>query len=127
LCDTQDKKIKKKRKVEGKSETTPKLDVMESMIKTLVEKQESMQRKFFESMEKLELERQAKEEQWRKQEATRWTREHELRLQEHALAATRDAALIAFLQKVTGQSVQVTKFSTPPPASAATHTRDSED
>lgn len=125
LCDTQDKKSKKKRKLEGKSETTPKLDVMESMLKTLVEKQESLQRKFFESMEKIELERQAKEEHWRKQEATRWTREHELRLQEHALAATRDAALIAFLQKVTGQSVQVTKFSTPPPASAAT--RESDD
>lgn len=111
LCDnSQDKKSKKKRKMES---GIPKLDVIESMMKTLVEKQESMQRKFFESMEKIELDRQAKEELWRRQEVARWTREHELRVQEHALAATRDAALIGFLQKVTGQTVQLTKFSTP--------------
>jgi exonuclease I len=120
LCDTQDKKNKKKRKLEGSKSETPKLDVIESMMKTLVDKQESMQRKFFESMEKMELERQAKEEQWRQQEVARWTRDHELRLQEHALAAKRDAALISFLQKVTGQSVQIPKFSSAP-------TRDSEE
>lgn len=113
--DTQEKKIKKKRKLDEISGTgtMPKLEVIESMMKTLVDKQESMQRKFFESMEKIELERQAKEETWRKQEVARWTREHELRMQEHALAATRDAALIAFLQKVTGQTVPVAQFSTP--------------
>lgn len=109
LCDTQEKKSKKKRKLEE-----PKLDLIESMMKTLVDKQESMQRKFFESMEKIEKDRQAKEEQWRKQEVARWTREHELRVQEHALAATRDAALISFLQKVTGQTVQISKFTAPP-------------
>ena len=110
--ENQDKKNKKKRKLEAKS-GTPKLEYFEAMMKTLVDKQEAMQRKFFESMEKIEQDRQAKEEAWRRQEAARWTREHELRVQEHTLAVQRDAALISFLQKLTGQNVQLPKFSTP--------------
>jgi hypothetical protein len=126
LCENQDKKNKKKRKLEGKS-GTPKMEHFETMMKSLVDKQEAMQRKFFESMEKIELDRQAKEEAWRRQEVARWTREHELRAQEHASAAQRDSALISFLQKVTGQTIQLPKFSTPLRDPAAPSSRDSEE
>lgn len=120
LCENQEKKNqKKKRKLEGKS-GTPKMEHFETLMKSLVDKQEAMQRKFFESMEKIELDRQAKEEAWRRQEVARWTREHELRAQEHASAAQRDSALISFLQKVTGQTLQLPKF-------AAPSSRDSEE
>ncbi|RVW46703.1 Trihelix transcription factor GT-2 [Vitis vinifera] len=50
-------------------------------------------------------------------------REHDLMAQERALSASRDAAIIAFLQKITGQTIQlpppVTIPAVPPPAPPA--------
>ncbi|CAM6096048.1 unnamed protein product [Calypogeia fissa] len=100
--DEGDKSKKRKRK-EGKM--LSKIIYFEGLLKKLVEKQEAMQRKFLEAIERREQERLAREENWRRQEMARTNKEHELRAQEHALAATRDAALVAFLQKVTGQTL----------------------
>lgn len=101
--------------MEGGKSGTSKLDYFESLMKNLMDKQESMQRKFLEFMERREQDRQVREEAWRRQEIARMAREHELRAQEHALAATRDAALVAFLQKVTGQTLQIPQFPSRPP------------
>lgn len=110
---------KKRKRVEtsGKSGTTTsaKLDFFESLMKNLLDKQESMQKKFLEFMERREQDRQVREEAWRRQEIARLAREHDLRTQEHALAATRDAALVAFLQKVTGQTLQLPQPPSRPP------------
>ncbi|KAH7373495.1 hypothetical protein KP509_17G059500 [Ceratopteris richardii] len=77
----------------------------ESLFEMVIDRQEKMQRKFFEAMEKRESDRMIREEAWRRQEMAMLSREHELRVQEQNSAAARDAALIAFLQKVTGQPV----------------------
>lgn len=118
-ADNQEKTSSKKRKRmtqhEGKSDTSSKLDFFETLMKNLLDKQESMQKKFLEFMERREQDRQVREEAWRRQEIARLAREHDLRTQEHALAATRDAALVAFLQKVTGQTLQLPQFPTRPP------------
>ncbi|XP_057831561.2 trihelix transcription factor DF1 [Cryptomeria japonica] len=79
----------------------------ESLVKQLMERQEELHRKFLEAIERREQERLNREEAWRRQEMARLTRETELRAQEQALANTREAALIAFLQKITGEDIKL--------------------
>ncbi|KAG0557334.1 hypothetical protein KC19_11G121100 [Ceratodon purpureus] len=111
-ADNQGAKNSKKRK---RGAGGSKAEFFESLMKNLVEKQEGMQQKFLEFMERREQERQARDESWRRQEMARVAREHELRVQEQQLAVTRDAALVAFLQKVTGQTLTLPQIPTPSP------------
>ncbi|AQK54015.1 Putative homeodomain-like transcription factor superfamily protein isoform 1 [Zea mays] len=74
----------------------------ERMMKQFTEKQDAMQRVFLETLERCEAERTAREEAWRRQEVARMNREREQLARERAAAASRDAALIAFLQRVGG-------------------------
>ncbi|MCO5552129.1 hypothetical protein L7F22_005639 [Adiantum nelumboides] len=55
-------------------------------------------------MEKRESDRMIRDKTWRRQEMARLSKGHELRLLERSLAATQDAALIAFLEKAKGQT-----------------------
>ncbi|KAF2297538.1 hypothetical protein GH714_025319 [Hevea brasiliensis] len=90
-------------------QTTPKRkrskwkDFLERLTKDVMRKQEELQRKFLETVEKREHERMAREEAWRMQEMARINREHEILIQERTTAAAKDAAVIAFLQKISGQ------------------------
>ncbi|MCO5607139.1 hypothetical protein L7F22_061332 [Adiantum nelumboides] len=79
----------------------------ESLLKQVMEKQEQMQQRFLDALERREQDRMIREEAWKRQEMARMSRENDLRAQERSLAATRDAAIMAFLQKVTGQTVQL--------------------
>ncbi|XP_073031543.1 trihelix transcription factor DF1-like [Primulina eburnea] len=78
-------------------------DFVESLMKEVVHKQEELQKKFLETLEKRERDRMAREEAWRIQETARMNREHDLMVQERSIAAAKDAAVIAFLQKVSEQ------------------------
>ncbi|CAH2067647.1 unnamed protein product [Thlaspi arvense] len=95
---------KKKRKRKWK-------EFFERLMKQVVDKQEELQRKFLEAVEKREHERMAREESWRVQEVARINREHEILAQERSMSAAKDAAVMAFLQKLSekpnpqGQSV----------------------
>lgn len=73
-------------------------------MKEVVEKQEALQMKFLETLENREKDRSAREEAWRVQETARMNREHEILVRERSMAAAKDAALIAFLRKVTDQN-----------------------
>ncbi|KAL6527504.1 hypothetical protein OROGR_016594 [Orobanche gracilis] len=78
-------------------------DFFERLMKDVIHKQEDLQKKFLDALEKRERNRMAREEAWRVQEMDRMNREHELLVQERSIAAAKDAAVIAFLQKVTEQ------------------------
>ncbi|KDP42994.1 hypothetical protein JCGZ_25180 [Jatropha curcas] len=78
-------------------------DFFEKLTKDVIKKQVVLQNKFLETIERLEQERIAREEAWRLQEMTRINREHEILIQERTTAAAKDAAVIAFLQKISGQ------------------------
>ncbi|KAG8378124.1 hypothetical protein BUALT_Bualt08G0105500 [Buddleja alternifolia] len=78
-------------------------DYFERLMKEVVHKQEELQKKFLDTLEKRERERATREEAWRAQEMARMNREHDLLVQERSIAAAKDAAVIAFLQKVTDQ------------------------
>lgn len=85
----------------------------ESLVKQVMGHQEELHRKFLEALERREQERLNREETWKRQEMARLNRETELRAQEHALASTREAAIVAFLQKITGQNVNLPTSATP--------------
>ncbi|EOA34932.1 hypothetical protein CARUB_v10020016mg [Capsella rubella] len=75
-------------------------DFFERLMKQVVDKQEDLQRKFLEAVEKREHERLVREESWRVQEIARINREHEILAQERSMSAAKDAAVMAFLQKL---------------------------
>ncbi|XP_062226291.1 trihelix transcription factor GTL1-like isoform X2 [Phragmites australis] len=100
---SQDRLGKRKRSGGGSKKM---MSFFEGLMQQVVERQEEMQRRFLETMEKREAERAAREEAWRRQEVARLNREQEQLAQERAAAASRDAAIIAFLQRIGGQSVQ---------------------
>ncbi|XP_039022073.1 trihelix transcription factor GT-2-like isoform X2 [Hibiscus syriacus] len=84
----------------------------ERLMKQVVQEQEEMQKKFLEALEKREQERMVREDARRTQEIARINRERELLAQERSIAAAKDAALMAFLQKLSDQQ-------NPPPVTAA--------
>ncbi|XP_065046948.1 trihelix transcription factor DF1-like [Musa acuminata AAA Group] len=79
----------------------------ESLVKQLMDHQEGLHRKFLEVMERREQERTSREEAWRKQEAAKSSREAAARAQERALASSREAAIVSFLEKITGESLDL--------------------
>ncbi|XAR49652.1 hypothetical protein NMG60_11032917 [Bertholletia excelsa] len=90
-----ERRYKRKRKWEG---------FFERLMKEVMQKQEEMQKRFLETLERRERERMSREEAWRMQEIARMNREHDLLVQERSIAAAKDAAVIAFLQKVSEQN-----------------------
>ncbi|XVF64342.1 hypothetical protein PTKIN_Ptkin09bG0161800 [Pterospermum kingtungense] len=78
-------------------------DFLERLMKEMIQKQEEMHRKFLEAIEKREHQRMVREEAWRMQEITRLNREREILAQERSVAAAKDAAVMAYLQKLTEQ------------------------
>ncbi|XP_038874540.1 trihelix transcription factor GTL1-like isoform X2 [Benincasa hispida] len=86
------------------------MEFFEGLMKQVMEKQEVMQQKFLEAIEKRERDRMVREENWKREEMVRLSQEQERMAQERTISASRDAAIIAFLQKFTGQTIQ---FSAP--------------
>ncbi|OVA07855.1 SANT/Myb domain [Macleaya cordata] len=78
----------------------------ENLMKEVIQKQEMLQKKFMEAIEKHEHQRMVREEQWKMQELVRINREHDILVQERSIAAAKDAAVIAFLQKISSSSSQ---------------------
>lgn len=97
-------------------------DFFERLMKDVVEKQEELQKKFLEAIEKREHERMVREEAWRVQEMARINREREILAQERSIAAAKDAAVMAFLQKISEQQNpghhQVVQYNLPQPQAA---------
>ncbi|KAF0935910.1 hypothetical protein E2562_036661 [Oryza meyeriana var. granulata] len=86
----------------GEGNSRKLMAMFEGMMRQVTEKQDAMQRLFLETLEKWEAERTEREEAWRRKEVIRMNRERDILSQERAAAASRDAALIAFLQRVGG-------------------------
>eukprot|EP01018_Ginkgo_biloba_P022142 Gb_30639 [translate_table: standard] len=80
---------------------------LENMVKQTMDHQETLQKKFLEAIEKRDQERLMREEAWKRQEMARLNRETEQRAQEHALASSREEAILGFLQKITGEKLKI--------------------
>ncbi|XVE98930.1 hypothetical protein REPUB_Repub03eG0151500 [Reevesia pubescens] len=90
-------------------------EFFERLMREVMEKQEKLQKKFIEAIEKAEQDRLAREEAWKMQELARIKRERELLVQERSIAAAKDAAVLAFLQKFSDQATSVQLPKTPFP------------
>ncbi|KAM5562313.1 trihelix transcription factor DF1 [Rosa sericea] len=100
--------------MEGKAKRKRKWkDFFETLMKEVVHKQEDLQKRFLEAIEKREQERMAREEAWRMQEMARINREREILAQERSIAAAKDAAVMSFLQKIAEQQPQHNPQATP--------------
>ncbi|KAK8642916.1 hypothetical protein V6N13_012240 [Hibiscus sabdariffa] len=78
------------------------------LTKEVIEKQEELQNKFLQTIEKCEQQRMAREDAWRIHETARVNKEHEILVQERSKAAAKDTAVLSFLQKISGQQVPST-------------------
>ncbi|KAI5672675.1 hypothetical protein M9H77_13039 [Catharanthus roseus] len=98
--------IKKKRKL---------VDYFEKLMREVLEKQENLQNQLLNALEKCERERMAREEAWKKQQMDRIRKEQEILAHERAIAAAKDAAVMAFLQKISEQTIPMQFPETPVP------------
>ncbi|KAJ8771705.1 hypothetical protein K2173_026882 [Erythroxylum novogranatense] len=78
-------------------------EFFQGLTKDVLRKQEELQRRFLETIDKHDQERMVREEAWKIQEMARINREHNILIQERSAAAAKDAAVLAFLQKISGQ------------------------
>ncbi|GLU07004.1 hypothetical protein SLE2022_239840 [Rubroshorea leprosula] len=78
-------------------------DFFERLMREVMQKQEDMQKKFLEAIEKREHDRVAREEAWRMQEMARINHEREILARERSLAAAKDTAVMTVLQKLSEQ------------------------
>ncbi|RWV93953.1 hypothetical protein BHE74_00050693 [Ensete ventricosum] len=99
----------RKRKHSGRGSGTSRkmMAFFDRLMKQVMERQEVMQQRFLEAIEKREQDRMIRDEAWRRQEMARLNREQEVLAQERAMAASRDTAIISYLQTISGQTFPV--------------------
>ncbi|XP_078161459.1 trihelix transcription factor GTL1-like isoform X2 [Carex rostrata] len=97
----------------GGSSSKKMMSFFEGLMRQVMERQEAMQQRFLETIEKREQDRMIREEAWRRQEMTRLSREQEILAQERAMAASRDAAVVSFIQRITGQTIPLPTIPAP--------------
>lgn len=78
-------------------------DFFGKLMKEVINKQEELQMRFLETLERRERDRVAREDAWRAQEIAKMNQEHERLVMERSIVAAKDAAVITFLQKMTGK------------------------
>ncbi|XP_019188870.1 PREDICTED: uncharacterized protein LOC109183139 [Ipomoea nil] len=99
------KRRKLKKDVDNDDEYRSMGEFFESLVKRVMDHQEELHSKFLETMERLERERVGREEAWRKQEQMNLEREADDRANQRALASSREAAILSYLEKITGQKI----------------------
>ncbi|XP_040377111.1 trihelix transcription factor GTL1-like [Oryza brachyantha] len=106
-----DATARRKRKRRRQEQLSASASFFERLVQRLMEHQESLHRQFLDTMERRERERAARDEAWRRQEADKFAREAAARAQDRASAAARESAIIAYLEKISGETITL-----PPPA-----------
>lgn len=103
----------KKRKRKMKERLNSMTGFLESLVKQVMSHQESLHRRFLEVLQKMDGERKEREEAWRREEAEKLNREAIARVHEHAQASSREALIVSYMEKITGQSVNLPSRSIP--------------
>lgn len=102
---------------------SPMAEFFEDLVKQVMDHQENLQRKFSEVMDRLNEERRAREEAWRTEELAHFEREAAARAHEKAMAKSREAMIVSYLEKITGQRINLPPLA----ASEITATNTSDD
>ncbi|KAJ1429711.1 SANT/Myb domain [Sesbania bispinosa] len=78
------------------------------LMREVIERQETLQRKLMEVLDKCERDRISREEAWKVEELARIKKERELLAQERSLSSAKDEAVLAFLKKIAENSAGTT-------------------
>ncbi|KAK1296358.1 Trihelix transcription factor GT-2 [Acorus calamus] len=103
----------KLRKKKPRRHLSSMVSFFESLMNKLTEQQESLHKAFLDTMERRDRERAERHEAWRQQEAARAAREAAVRAQERTLASAREAAIVSFLERFTGETINFPTFDEP--------------
>ncbi|KAK8509179.1 hypothetical protein V6N13_062234 [Hibiscus sabdariffa] len=98
---------KKKRKKKMKEQLCSMLVCFENLVKQVTVHQEELHKRLWEVIERMDKERSAKEESWRRQQATKREGEAIARANDQALASSRETLIVSYLEKITGQSINL--------------------
>lgn len=90
----------------------PMAEFFEDLVKQVMDHQESLQKKFTEVMDRLNEERREREEAWRNEELAHFEREAAARAHEKAMAKSREAMIVSYLEKITGQRINLPPLAT---------------
>lgn len=99
------RKKPKKKKQRGDEIIDPTAEFFGKLVQQVMDHQENLQKKFMEVIERLDEERREREEVWRNQELAHFERESEARVKEKALAMSREAMIVSYLEKFTGERI----------------------
>ncbi|VFQ82323.1 unnamed protein product [Cuscuta campestris] len=107
------KKRKRRKSTKGSDEYRSMVEFMERSVQRLMDHQEGLHSKFLQALERLDRERVGREEARRKEEMMNLEREANARATQRALASSREAAILSYLEKMTGQKIPLPPL--PPP------------
>ncbi|KAF9680954.1 hypothetical protein SADUNF_Sadunf06G0175200 [Salix dunnii] len=105
---------KRKRKGKLKEKLNYMAGFLENSVKKVMNHQEMLHRKFLEVIDRMDKERAEREATWRRQEAEKFSREAISIAQERASASSREAQIISYIEKITGQSIDLLSRMGPP-------------
>ncbi|KAL0323703.1 UNVERIFIED_CONTAM: Trihelix transcription factor GTL1 [Sesamum calycinum] len=110
---------RKKRKKKKKKKTcsyydqlllNPMAEFFGNLVNQVMDHQENLHNKFTEVIERLDEERRTREEAWRNQELAHFEQESAARAREKTLAESREAMIVSYLEKITGQKINLHTF-----------------
>ncbi|XP_047968178.1 trihelix transcription factor DF1-like [Salvia hispanica] len=105
------KKTKRRRKKTADPEVmSPMAEFFENLVKQVVDHQENLQKKFTEVIDRLSEERRAREDAWRSQEVAHFEREAAARAHEKAMEKSREAMIVSYLERITGQRIDLPAY-----------------
>ncbi|KAG6391166.1 hypothetical protein SASPL_148918 [Salvia splendens] len=105
------KKTKRRRKKTADPVViSPMAEFFESLVKQVVDHQENLQKKFTEVIDRLSEERRAREDAWRSQEVAHFEREAAARTHEKAMEKSREAMIVSYLERITGQRIDLPSY-----------------
>ncbi|KQJ92790.1 trihelix transcription factor GTL1 [Brachypodium distachyon] len=102
---------RKRKRRRSQEAATAASSFFERLVQRLMEHQESLHAQFLSAMDRRERERAARDEAWRRQESESSARERAARARDRASAAAREAAIVSYLEKLSGHPIVL-----PPPA-----------
>nr|XP_027084142.1 trihelix transcription factor GT-2-like [Coffea arabica] len=79
----------------------------EGLVHQLMDHQEALHSNFMNAIERLDKERREREDAWRRQELEKLEQDMATRARERALASSREASIVSYLEKITGQSIKL--------------------
>ncbi|KAH0969775.1 hypothetical protein GBA52_028371 [Prunus armeniaca] len=104
---------KRKRKRTMKKQLSSVISFFENLVKQVMDHQENLHKNYLEVIERMDKERREREAAWRSQEAENRKREAIAKVHEQALASSREALIVSYIEKITGQRVNLPSKASP--------------